>query len=86
MTPDPAEAINCRHLWAAVIHRAFLDATQKDAGTKEGGIIQHQARTWLVDAPHDFRRACHLASLDPEYVYDMTKKIRANGWRIPLTG
>ena len=57
-----------QRLWAAVIHQAIVDAT---ASTGGGGASEYeikQARNWFERAGPDFRRACALADLEPEYV------------------
>ncbi|MGN8117508.1 hypothetical protein [Labrys sp. 22185] len=59
-----------KRLWAAVIHQAIVDATATVTASS-GGISEYevmQARNWFERAGPDFRRACALADLEPDYV------------------
>ncbi len=69
-----------RDLWMAVLHRATLDATQPVRDVRHDGA-RRTARVWIERGGNDFRKACELAGVEPEWVQrrlrDANVKVRA---------
>lgn len=63
-----------QRLWLSVIEQAFKDALKGAARPLEGdhlgaeAVEQRRALMWFKDGDEDFRRVCHFAGLDPNYV------------------
>jgi len=75
-------------LWRAVVHRAFLDATQDLDRLKPGmdrrraETERAQARAWLLGGSIDFIEVCAMASLDADRTRAQARAVAANGWRL----
>jgi hypothetical protein len=75
-------------LWRAVVHRAFLDATQDLERLKLGmdrrraETERAQARAWLLGGGTDFLEVCAMASLDGDKTRAQARAVAANGWRL----
>jgi len=73
-----------QNLWVAVIAAAIQEAlknvTRKDSNGEIKRHIDHthilNAREWLSSNSDDFKLACHLAGLEPEYVQRKWFKIQ----------
>jgi hypothetical protein len=78
-------------LWRAVVHRAFLDASQILENLKSGSERRRadqerrQARNWLSCSGADFVQVCLLANLDPGAVSDLALEVAGNRW-CPVQG
>lgn len=75
-------------LWRAVVHRAFLDATQDLERLKPGmdrrraETERAQARAWLLGGGIDFVEVCAMASLDATRTRSQARAVAENGWRL----
>lgn len=72
MTPE-------QRLWQAVVHRAFLDATNDDPQTTENILAKREADTWISRCGKDFREVCSLAGMDADFLSEAyrTGRVRA---------
>lgn len=78
-------------LWRAVVHRAFLDASQAAARYRPGAERRRadqecrRARAWLAGGGGDLVEVSLMAGLDPTAVTAQAARLRANLWR-PFPG
>ncbi len=71
----------CQNLWAAVLLRAFKDATGQISGNLTW-FEKRSARDWLTDYRQDFARACEFAGIDPGAVHEKALRLRAADWNL----
>lgn len=76
MTQIPPE----QRMWQQVVLLAVADATKPICKhePKEASQNRDAAHSWLIRAGHDFKRACSLAGMDPDFVHDSYRNGRVN--------
>lgn len=72
MTPE-------RKLWQAVVLKAFADATAVKPVGEENIQAKRDARRWINFGLEDYRTACSLAGIDPDFARDAFRRGRVDG-------
>ena len=71
ITYSHIEDESCKHLWAAVVHRALIDATMDHKWKGDERKAKRESDFWLSFNGRSFREVCGLAGIDPDALHEL---------------